>query len=126
MRVFILLLGLLSAAAYGQKKQCDCSLYRTGQFYALGPDNRDKDTLFITRTATIQTEVVGDDYNKKNKVIWLSPCKFLLRDVTNHTQKKYHPMDVIVQIIETFDDRYIVKAWAPGGKKMIMTVYVLK
>ena len=32
--------------------------------------------------------------------------------------------EIIVKIIETGYDYYIVKAWAPGGKKMIMTVYV--
>lgn len=126
MKYLFLLICLISVSAFGQKKSCDCERYITGNFYTLGPNNDQKDTLYITRTATEQTESVGDDYNKKNKVMWLSPCKFLLRDVTNHTQKKYHPRDVIVQIIETYDDYYIVKAWAPGGKKMIMTVYVLK
>ncbi len=126
MRSIVLFISLTSIVSYGQKKNCDCNLYRTGSFYSLDPKNESKDTLYIIRTATVQTEIVGDDYNKKNKVIWLSPCKFLLRDITNHTQKKYHPTDVIVQIIETYDDHYIVKAWAPGGKKMIMPIYVLK
>jgi hypothetical protein len=126
MRLLILIFSLISLTAFGQKKNCDCNLYRTGHFYTLGPDNNSKDTLYITRTASEQTEVVGEDYSKKNKVIWLSPCKFLLRDSSNHTAKKYHPTDVIVQIIETFPDYYLVKAWAPGGKKMIMPIYVLK
>src|SRR5687767_7564907 len=126
MRTTLFIFLLLPVLTFAQKPECDCNLYQTGSFYTLGPEGSGHDTLFITRTINAQTETVGTDYNKKNKVIWLTPCKFILRDAENPTTKKYHSADVIVQIIETYDDRYVVKAWAPHKKKIIMTVYVKK
>lgn len=111
--------------AFNQKKECDCGKYATGDFYMFDPQGKDKDTLFIHRTGTTQTESIGD-YEKTHRVIWINPCKFVLRDKHNPTKKKYHPSDAVVQIIETGEDYFVVKAWAPGKKKMVLTIYVLK
>jgi hypothetical protein len=127
MRIGIFILLFFPLLAIGQKKECDCGRYLTGSFYTLGPEGSEQDTLFITRTVNTQTEIVGTDYNKKNKVIWLSSCKFILRDSDNlNMSSKPVSTDVIVQIIETYDDRYVVRAWAPHQKKMTMTIYVKK
>jgi len=127
MRAALLLLLFFPLLAIGQKKECDCGRYLTGSFYTLGPEGSEQDTLFITRTANSQTEIVGTEYNKKNKVIWLSSCKFILRDPDNlNISSKPVSTDVIVRIIETYNDHYVVKAWAPHHEKITMTVYVKK
>ncbi|MBI3133155.1 MAG: hypothetical protein HYZ14_00625 [Bacteroidetes bacterium] len=126
MRLLLIIPAVIffSTWSLGQKPTCDCRSYMTGSFYTLGPDNGSKDTLFIYRTLTEQTETVGTDYKKKNEVFWLSPCKYLLRDKDLKTKKKRHPSDVIVKIIETGDGYYVVQAWAPHQKKLTMTIYV--
>ena len=82
-----------------------------------GPDGNTNDTLYIKRTATAQTERLGEDYNQKHELAWLSPCKYILQDSRG---------DVIVKIIETGVDYYVIKCWTPGQKKLILTVYSLK
>jgi hypothetical protein len=127
MRLFITLLLFGSVSAIGQEKKCDCRKYQTGDFYIpVDPESELKDTVFISRDETLQTETVGTTYERTHQVIWVTPCRYVLRDRYLFTTKKYHPNDVVVEIIETTDDYYIAKAWAPKKKKMTIVVYVVK
>jgi hypothetical protein len=127
MKLLITLLLVGSFAALSQKKECNCRKYQTGEFYIPPDDQFDEtDTVFISRTKTMQTERVGKNYTKDLQVIWISPCKYVLRPTTILSTRKYHPRDVIAKIIETTDEYYVVKAWAPKKKKLTMKLYVVK
>lgn len=126
MRQLFFLLFFTCSLAFSQEKECDCAKFATGNFYTFGPDNNKHDTLYIIRTATEQTEIFGDDYNRTHHVIWLTPCKFILRDYHITTTKKYHKTDAIIEIVETANNDFIIKAWMPHRKKIFMTIYVLK
>jgi len=126
MRALIIFLFFSSTLTFGQDVECDCAKFATGNFYMLVPLENKIDTLYIIRTESEQTEIFGEDYNEKNHVIWLTPCKFILRDFYVTTSKKYHKSDIIIEIIETYRDSFIVKVWAPHRKKLLMTVYVQK
>ena len=126
MRSLFIFLAFISVLAFGQDAECDCAKFATGNFYMLVPLENKIDTLYIVRTQSEQTEIFGEDYNKKSHVIWLTSCKFILRDFHVNTSKKYHKSDIIVEIIETYKDSFIIKAWAPHRKKLLMTVYVQK
>lgn len=123
MRVLILITGIFfSISGFSQKKECDCAKYHTGIFYMPPSDSYDlKDTLFIQRTPDKQTETHGKD-ESVYRVTWLTPCKFIAHDPKN-PGTKFGYMDVMMKIIETGEDYYVILAWNKGGKKSRFTVY---
>jgi len=126
MRHLFVLAFLISTVSFGQKKECDCYKYYTGKFYSTYESKGKIDTLYITRTKTEQTEkTIG--YNKTFKVIWLSSCKFVIRDYSiRSNEKKLLQGDVISKIVATTSNSYITKAWQKGNKKMPYTIYKLE
>jgi hypothetical protein len=123
--LIVLLFTGLFFQAKAQDKKCDCSQVYTGSFYILSQTEAD-DTCFIKRTLNSQIEWIPNKINKTFDVIWVSKCTYILRDKNLRVKKKYHPSDIISKIIETTPNYYKVKAWAPGGKKMVFTIYILK
>lgn len=126
MRLTLILAFLISSFAYGQKKECDCYKYYTGKFYSTYESKGKIDTLYITRTKTEQTETTTG-YNQTFKVIWLSRCKFVIRDyAVRSNEKKILRGDVISKIISTTSNSYVTIAWQKGNKKMPYTIYKLE
>lgn len=126
MRLILVLALLISSFAYGQKKECDCYKYYTGKFYSTYESKGKIDTLYITRTKTEQTETTTG-YNQTFKVIWLSRCKFVIRDyAVRSNEKKILRGDVISKIISTTSNSYVTIAWQKGNKKMPYTIYKLE
>jgi hypothetical protein len=123
--IFLVAALLISLNSISQKKECNYGQVYTGSFYILS-QTEPGDTCFIKRTANSQNEWIPNKINKTFDVIWVNKCTYILRNKNLRVKKKYHPSDIVSKIIETTPNYYKVKAWAPGGKKMDFTIYILK
>jgi len=123
MRTLLVCLTLLfSASSWSQEKE-DCLAFQTGDYYILNGD----DTCFVTRTENRQFEYCQSSPETKIEliVVWLSSCKYILRDIHYNPSTKPVTMknDIVMTILETTEDNYIVHAKRKGHPKMITTVY---
>ena len=124
--LFTLLFSGLFLFSFGQKKECDCYKFYTGTFYT-EPFNT-TDTVIIERDKKYQYEYEVGKKSEQHvlRVIWLNDCKYILRNQNKQPSSttKILRGDVVVQIIETTKEYYVVKAYAKGNKKMIFKVFV--
>lgn len=111
--------------SWGQKKS-DCLAFQTGDYYTINGS----DTCYINRTKDRQFEYCQSSAETKIKliVIWLKDCKYILRDIQYNPSTKPFTMrnDIVMTIIETKEDSYIVHAKKKGQPKLTTTVYRVK
>ena len=126
MKYVIVVILFLLIGCTSLKNNSDCDRFRLGTFYNKSEIDNAIDTK-ITRTEEYQIE----EYYQtgavcKFKVKWIDQCSYKLIFDSGNTacNKTGEIKDVIVRIIETKVDSYIVEGWVEGSSLKIKSEIV--